>query len=85
MSQYLAGEYAAKHGLVTVEDHIHHCQRLAENFGKLWTRERLIEHWHKVAANPRCHLAGEVAAKALANLHAKEREPGEDESEVAVR
>lgn len=73
-----ARAYAHENDLHSARDHIEHCKRMAATFGKLWSRERLIAHWRNVQAAPECHIAGEFAAQALANLHAG-RVVGEDD------
>lgn len=82
--QAAAIAYAKRNDLRTAVDHMQHCKELAEGFGKVWGRERMVAHWKKIAANNSAHpVAREAAIQALANLHA-EREPGSDDEELAA-
>lgn len=68
----------------TVRDHIEHCKELSKGFGKVWPRERIVEHWRKLAADPAAsHIARETAFNALGNLRV-EREPGSDDEAIAA-
>jgi hypothetical protein len=78
--QEAAREYAAERSLRTTKDHLRHTNEVTEKIGNPWNRERMIEHWRSVQANPRAYIAKEIAEQALAKLHAEaERVPGEDD------
>lgn len=82
--QVYAAEYAEKHGLVTVKDHIKHCTRLLNTVGTHWTRERIVAHWQKVRDNSSLPIAQWMATEALQKLHYQERTPGEDDERLAA-